>query len=184
MHAEPAAVNLLLSPSAFDAANWTKYGCTVPSPNGDGTGDNVVESAGGDFHQVSQDVTKDASAIAYNLSVRAKRPADPRQRLVIGLQNLAASSGRYAVVDIQNGEELGVTPTSFGSGFSGGTVLVTAQADSWFLCEFDGVTTDTDTTVKVVFGLDAGGTTDPVASNYSGNGTSGMILDQAILVAA
>jgi hypothetical protein len=185
MHAEPGAVNLLLSPSAFDAADWDQYGLTGVTANVDGTGDEIVEGNAGDFHQVSQDVTKAGSAITYNLSVRAKMAGGtPRQRLVIGLQNAASSAGRHAVVDVLNGEELGVAPDGFGAGFSGGSVTVTSVGSGWFLCEFDGVTTDTDTTVKAFFALDAGGTTDAIANNYSGNGSSSMILDQAILVAA
>jgi hypothetical protein len=175
-------VNLLLSPSAFDAADWTKQNASV-SANADGTGDNVIEDTANDFHTVHQSVTKAASSVTYNLSVRAKRPVDPRQRFTLQLDD-AAGNGRLCVVDVQNGEELGVAPAGYGSGFGGGTVVVTAEADSWFLCEFNGVTTNSATTVRVIFALDAGGTTDATATSYIGNGTSGMILDQAILVVA
>jgi hypothetical protein len=178
-----AAVNLLLSPSAFDAADWTKGNVSVPNVNIDGTGDGIVENTANDFHTVTQNVSKDGSAITYNLSVRAKRPVDPRQRITLQLDD-NAGNGRVCVVDIQNGEELGVAPASYGTGFSGGTVVVTAEADSWFLCELNGVTTNSATTVRVIFALDAGGTTDAVTTSYLGNGTSGMILDQAILVVA
>jgi hypothetical protein len=188
IHIVPEGVNLLLNPSAFnEAGNWTLYGATI-SANTDGTGDTLIEGSGGDFHQVSQNVTKAAAAVTYNLSVRAKlvasAPSDSRNRLLLGLQNGTPTAGRSAIVDVQNGQILGVAPSGFGAGFSGGTVAVTSVGSGWYLCEFNGVETDSDTTVKVVFGLDAGVTTDVSSTNYSGDGASGMIIDQAILVVA
>jgi hypothetical protein len=183
MHAEPEAVNLLLSPSAFDAADWTEYGCAVTADT-DGTGDSMIESAGGDFHQVSQNVTKAASSIAYDLSVRAKLTGDPRNRIVLGIQNGSGGSGVVAVIDVQGGLAAGVAPAAYGSGFSGGSAAITSQGSGWYLCELNGVTTDTDTAVKAVFGLDADSGTAAAATNYAGNGTSGIIIDQAILVEA
>jgi hypothetical protein len=151
----------------------------------DGTGDKLVEGSGGDFHQVSQDVTKAGSSVTYNLSVRAKLTvSDFRERLFLGLQNGTPTAGMGAVVDIAGGAELGVAPSGFGAGFSGGDVTITSEGSGWYLCELNGVSTDSDTTVKVVFGLDGATGTTIVSTNYSGDGASGIIIDAAILVVA
>jgi hypothetical protein len=179
----PPASNLLTQSSAFDHADWTKLNVTI-SANADGTGDALIETTADDFHGVTQNVTKAASSLTYDLSVRAKlnSPAT-RNRITLQLDD-NAGNGRSCCVDIAGGEELGVAPSSYGAGFSGGTVTVTPEADSWYLCEFNGVTTNTATTVRVIFALEIGSGTDISDTSYAGDDTKGMILDAAILVAA
>jgi hypothetical protein len=183
IHLVPEGVNLLTQISAFDHADWTQYGLAGITANVDGTGDFIIEVSGGDFHQISQNVTKAASSIAYSLSVRCKlHPTNTRNRLVIGIQNGSGGSGVVAIYDIAGGLLEGVAPSAYGSGFSGGTGAFSSAGSGWYLCELNGVTTDTDTAVKAVFGLDAGSGTGATSTNYAGNGTSGLIIDQAILV--
>jgi hypothetical protein len=184
MHAEPEAVNLLTQPSAFDHADWTKNNCTVPTPNADGTGDAIVEASDtNQFHEVTQSVTKAASAITYDLSVRAKLSGDPRPRILLQLDD-AAANGRFASFDVTNGLADGTAVSGFGSTFTGGTKSIQSMGSGWYKCTLAGVTTGTETTVRAVFVLDAASGTDANVTQYSGNGTSGMILDQAILVEA
>jgi hypothetical protein len=179
----PEGINLLTQPSAFDHADWTKLALATVSANTDGTGDTIIEDGTQAFHGVLQSVTKAAESVTYNLSVRVKEPGDSRQRIVLQLDD-GVDDGRKCIIDVRNGTELGVAPSGFGTTFSGGTANITAEANGWFLCEFDGVTTGSETTVRVVFGLDAATGTDAEATNYTGTGTSGLILDEAILVVA
>jgi hypothetical protein len=185
----PPASNLLTQPKAFDHADWTKIQCSITAdaatdPDSTTLADTITEASDtNQFHGFVQNVTKAASAIAYTLKIYAKiHPTDSRNRLAIQLDD-NAGNGRKAIVDVANGEELGVAVAGYGAGFSGGTVTVGAPSNGWVLCTLAGVTTNSATTVRAIFGLDALTGTDADGTTYSGNGTSSMYLYNAVLTA-
>jgi hypothetical protein len=184
MHEEPPpAGNLLTQPSAFDHADWTANEASV-TPNQDGTGDQLIEASGGNFHFVAQSNSKAASAITYDLSVRAKlNPSDSRNRICLQIDD-GTANGRLAVFDIQNGLADGTAVTGFGSTFTGGTKSIQSMGSGWYKCTLAGVTTGTEATVRVIFLLDADSGTAANVVDYSGNGTSSILIDQAVLVEA
>jgi hypothetical protein len=183
------AVNLLLSPKAFDAVDWSPFAASVDDnsatdPDSTTLADFIIENTANDFHGVAQTISKDGSAIAYTLSVYAKtHPTDSRNRVALQLDD-GAGNGRGCVVDLVNGEELGVAPFGYGTGFSGGAVSVVSAPNSWWLCTFSGVTTNSATSVRAVFAIDVGSTTDAAATGpYVGSGTTGILLYNASLTA-
>jgi hypothetical protein len=190
IHLVPEGVNLLTQPSAFDHADWTKENCTVDDnaatdPDSTTLADNIIENSDtNQYHLVSQSVTKAASAITYNFSVCAKLPAgDSRKRILLQVDE-GGSHGRSTAFDVQNGLEDGSSVGGFGSTFTGGTKNIVDLTNGWWRCEFDGITTGTETTVRVLIALEVGTGTDVADAQYNGDGVSGMYLYEAILVEA
>jgi hypothetical protein len=187
MHAEPEAINLLLSPSAFGSADWTESFCAVTDntashPVGGAVADTTVEDNTTNFHELTQSVTKAASSKTYSFSVSVKEQVgDSRDRVFLQIDD-ATANGRNAAFDIANGLALGSGVGGFGSTFTGGTVDIEDETDGWYRISLNGVTTGTETTVRVVIGHDAGTTTDAIAANFAGNNTSGWYLYNAVLV--
>jgi hypothetical protein len=187
IHLPPAAVNLLTQPSAFDHADWTKtavnaINANVAShPEGGSVADETTEDTTTAFHEVSQSLTKAASAKTYSFSISVKeKVGDSRDRVYLQIDD-GVANGRNAAFDIANGLADGSAVGGFGSTFTGGTKDITNETDGWYRIELNGVTTGTETTVRVVIGHDAGTTTDAIAGNYLGNGTSGWYLYNAVL---
>jgi hypothetical protein len=183
------STNLLTQPKAFDHADWLKSNCTADDdfggqidPDGTNLSEAIIEASDtNQFHEVTQTLSKDASSIAYTLSVYARtHPSDTRNRISLQLDD-SAGNGRACIVDLVNGEELGVAPFGYGTGFGDGTVTVTAAANGWYLCTFAGVTTNSSTTLRVIFAIDALSTTAAAGTQYNGNGTSGVLLYNAVL---
>jgi hypothetical protein len=186
IHLPPAAVNLLLSPSAFDAADWTKNAVTVTAnsqtdPDGGSTAEDIIEDNTTDFHGLLQSVTKDASVVTYDFSVSVKDTG--RFRITLQLDD-TAGNGRKATYDVQNGIAVGVAPSGFGTDWSGGTQAITDEGNGWWRCELNGVVSNSATTVRAVLLTDAGGTTDAQQVTYAGNELSAFYLHDAVLVVA
>jgi hypothetical protein len=176
------AVNLLTQPSAFEHADWTKLNATIGVNAGGGTADELIEDGTNGYHAVIQSVTKAASAISYDFSVKCKLSADPRSRIAFQIDD-GVDDGLQVAIDVANGLAAGSAVTEFGSSFTPGTSAITSLGSGWYLCQLNGFTTGTETTVRVVIALDAGGTTDAFAASYAGS-TASMYIDEASLTVA
>jgi hypothetical protein len=184
IHLPPDVVNLLTQPKAFDHADWTKYDSSIDDdsatdPDSTTLADSLIENTADAQHGILQAVAKDASSKTYNLSVYVKQPAvNERAGFVIGLDD-GTDDGRFAFIDI-DGESAGATG-NYGSTFSGGTAVINTPAvNGWYLCEFNGVVTGTETTIRALFSLALTGGD----NSYPGDGASHLYFYNAVLVEA
>ena len=179
--------SLLTQPSAFDHADWTKVNVTIDDnsatdPDSTTLADSVIENTANDFHMVHQTIAKDTSSKTYSLSVYAKVPAsNGKARLQLQLDD-GGSNGRFATVDLANGEELGVAPGGYGSTFSGGTVSVVTAGNDWWLCTLAGVTTGSEATLRALLLLDNSTGTNGGVASYLGDGAGHLYFYDAVLV--
>jgi hypothetical protein len=174
--------NLLTQPKAFDHADWTKGGSTIDDnsttdPDGGSLADSIFEDGTNAQHFVSQSITKAASSISYDFSVYAQ--AFNRTRVTLVLHD-GAGNGRLVTFDLA-GEQIGAAPAGFGSGFSGGSASITEPVSGWYLCEFDGVSTNSATTLVAAINVDGDTGTNAGAISFQGLSQGSLNLYNAVL---
>jgi hypothetical protein len=183
--AEESRTNLLLRSQEFDNASWVKTRATVSAdattaPNGTLTADALIEdTSSSTSHFMTQQVSKAASSTTYALSFYAKQ--NGRTRVQAQISNIAQSGGAVVVFDLAGGQ-IGVAPTTYGTGFTVTSGLIESAGNGWYRCTVIG-TTDTATNVTAFLLLDGGSGTSAQVQNYTGNGTSGLYFWQADLQA-
>ena len=173
--------NLLTYTEQFDNAAWTKSDTTVSansiaSPRGDITADKLIESATTAAHYAQASVTV-ATATLYALAVYAK--AGERTRC--GVQFRDASTGGnsiYADVNLTTG----VVEVSGGQGtWALTSAAVIDDGDGWRRVVLIGTTGASISAVVRVFAYN--GSVNIASPTYAGDGTSGLYLWGAQLVA-
>jgi hypothetical protein len=182
---QPAAVNLLLSPNAFDAADWNKGFLTVDAeavtdPLAGSTAERLVEDNTTNYHELTQAVTKAATPTAYDFSVYAK--ADARGRICLQIDD-GVDDGIQIVFDLQT-PQVGVAPLAFGTSFTLGTTNITSVGSGWCLIEHTGFITGSETTIRVAFILDNATGTAVISTLYLGTTANAVHLYTASLTAA
>lgn len=166
------------SPIALNAVNWTGFSIglttnTGTGPSGYGSPDKLIASATSGQHYVYQSVAKAAAAKTYTFTVCAKPAGLPA--FAIELDD-GAGNGVYAVVNVATGAVM-TSPTAFGSGLSSPVMNVVADVDGWYRVSLT-VTSNTATAIRAFLILaNASGN-----QTFTGNGTDGVLFDQAELV--
>ena len=152
-------MNLFLTPSTFEHANWSKNNCSVLansaiSPDGTLTADTLVEDSTNAQHLVSQTLGTVPLGARYKVSVYAK-PAG-RTRLVV-----TGYGEGYSMFDLTGGTVVG----------NGGAVCSISPADNgWYKCTALFKKTNMDGRFFFFPAQNDGNTA------YLGNGVSGLHL--------
>lgn len=168
---EITRANLLLRSHEF-ATSWIVSLASVSSdaatgPDGTTSADKLVESGGGTFHLIRQDVSGLAANVRYTFSCFIK--ASGRGFCRFQLSNTAESSGAYVDVNLSTGAT--GTATAFGTG-SAQSVTVSQFIDGWWRVELTCIVDAASTALRSQILLaSALGTV-----NYSGDGSSGALL--------
>jgi len=148
---EPAATNLLLRSQEFDNASWVKARATITadattSPDGTTNADAFNEDAtAASGHDLTQAISKAASAIAYTSSVFAKKGG----RDWICVTNWDGSSNGNRFWFNVNTGVIGSTAT-FGTPFTSTSYSI-LQAANGFWCCLTTFTTNTSTNLTTTF---------------------------------
>lgn len=174
---EEARTNLLLQSNAF-GTTWTLgtdaalSSAAAISPDGSTNAWKLKEgtTATSSSHQVQQDVTKAASALAYSTTVFAKAA----ERTRIALVPSDGANGSYAVFDLSGGQ-VGPTGTFVGTGFTAVTSSIQSVGNGWYRCTIN-VTSTAATTIRTEFLLDAGSGTNALTVSYAGTVGSGALI--------
>ena len=167
---EASRTNLALQSQDL-ATTWTVSGATasvnsVAAPDGATTADTLVESSGGTFHLVRQDVTITANS-AYTFSVFVK--AAGRTACKLQVSNTLENTGANADFDLTAVTANNVT--NFGTG-SSSAATITAYANGWYRISLRTTIDAASTTGRIQLLLaNPAGTT-----SYSGGGASGMYV--------
>ncbi|NBW14388.1 MAG: hypothetical protein EBR82_40960, partial [Caulobacteraceae bacterium] len=167
---EASRTNLALQSQDL-ATTWTVSGATasansVAAPDGTTTADTLVESSGGTFHLVRQDVTITANS-AYTFSVFVK--AAGRTACKLQVSNTLENTGANADFDLTAVTASNVT--NFGTGASS-AATITAYANGWYRISLRTTIDAASTTGRIQLLLaNPAGTT-----SYSGDGASGMYM--------
>lgn len=168
---EGARTNLLLQSETLDNAIWTKSGATVTAnntvgPDGLSNADKIVEDTATTTHEISQAITKSASALVYTLSVYAKANG---RNLVLDIGN--AGNGARTVFNLSTGA-VAVAAATYGTGFASASSQVTLSANGFYLCRLT-VTSDATTSLTSRAQCNSGTT---LNNSYAGNVASGIYL--------
>jgi len=167
---EASRTNLALQSQDL-ATTWTVSGATasvnsVAAPDGTTTADTLVESSGGTFHLVRQDVTIAANS-AYTFSVFVK--AAGRTACKLQVSNTLENTGANADFDLTAVTASNVT--NFGTGASS-AATITAYANGWYRISLRTTIDVASTTGRIQLLLaNPAGTT-----SYSGDAASGMYM--------
>jgi hypothetical protein len=166
---EEARTNLLTYSADFSNAAWTKTRSSITSntivaPDGTLTGDKLVEdTTASNTHQVSQTISKAASAITYTGSVYIK--AAERTFASIAFSD----AGGFIVWGVNL-----TTGAAQNNGFTGWTaasIATTNVGNGWWRVQFTGTST-ANTNASVVIRAATGIATD----SYTGDGYSGIYI--------
>lgn len=176
--------DLALFGRSFDNAAWTKTNSVI-TPNTTTTYDSLTFTADtikedatpSSTHSISQGVVKATSSLPYKFFVKLKPLGSGSFRRAV-LVIRSGANGMFAVYDLSTGI-VDVAATSFGAGFSAGSAAMFSVANGYFNC-FLAANTDTTALVTFEVQLDGGGSGDGFPTNsYSGDGVSGLIIDDA-----
>ena len=167
---EEQRTNLVLRSEEFDNAYWTKTNSSITvntsvAPNSTLTADKLVENTATGNHLFFVGSIS-STATVFTASVYAK--ASERDRLRLQARNeLSPSGGANADFNLTTQT---VTIVNFGDGT--GVGRIESVGNGWFRCSITvTVVTAGTTLVFAVFLLNAAGVT-----NYTGDGTSGILL--------
>jgi hypothetical protein len=158
---EPLRTQLIQYSEDFSNAYWTKYDTSINvnqgiSPNGSVTSDKVIEDTGTSTHQVGR-LFSFSSGSTYSVSVFAKYNG---RNIQISAGNTGTWAGNVKF-DLENGVV---------SSEINGTGKIKKLANGWFKCTVIGTALATAST-NINFGL-----LNNETSNYTGDGTSGVLL--------
>ncbi len=164
--------NLLLYSEQLDNAAWGKNNVTVAADITTTTfnifaADRITETSdvAGQYHSISQTITKPASSIQYTFSVYARTAG----REILGLRMESSGNGVVFSINLNTGAVVTAAGT-YGTGFSGAVGSTTNVGGGWYRIALT-VTTNTSTSMLVQLYLQ-----DPTSSVYIGNGTSGAFV--------
>lgn len=175
--AQSAATNLAWYSSQFDQATWVKNSGTISAdfsmgPDGNVTTDKFIEAAANAVHNISQVVTA-AANVPYTVSVEVK--AGGRSTIAISLDR---DSGMvdYVKAKFDLTGVAGATSIVSGGTGSGAAATCTHLGNDFYLCTLTGTpSTTAGTTVRPMVHLS------DFNSSYLGDGTSGVVLQEAQL---
>ncbi len=168
---EEARTNLLLRSQEFDNATWvnsqtTDVANTVTAPDGTLTADTLIESTANADHNISQTITKAASAITYTGTLFVK--SFGRSYVYLNFGD-ASSNGASSVFNLATGAV--VSTSTFGTGFVAGAASITPCRDGWFRVTFTFTTNTATSLITAIYTSNGIGT-----STYAGDGVSGLYL--------
>lgn len=179
-----SASNLALSTQALTTADWsvigshaapTNIGGTLldnqtTAPDGTTTGASFTEVSDGgatESRSILQGLTPASGSQTYTLSASFK--AGIRTRVVLLAQNLAGTSGVFAVCNV-SGVATGVAPTAFGSGWTAGSAIAPiSQANGNVLCATTFTTPSVAAPFVYGFQPDSGSGTAALSNGFVGN---------------
>lgn len=168
---EGARTNLLLRSQELENATWVKADATVSAdataaPDGTSTADRLVEAATVAAHQVTQQITKAASALVYCFTVYAKAA----ERRYLLLTHDTGAAGAYVTFDLLLGTISGAA-TTFGA-FTAASAAIEAVGNGWYRCHLRS-TTDTGTAFNNRIRI---GNIADLSGGSTGDGTSGVYV--------
>jgi hypothetical protein len=189
--AAPALVsntNLVLQSQTLQTT-WISVGGSVTTigvnqaiaPDGTQTADFLGEDTTTNEHRIFQSVNKPGSSLTYTMSLFALKQT--RTRILLHLNDGGEGNFASAVFDLAGGQ-IGVAPSTFGTGFTVVGASITPVGNGWYRCVLI-ATTNTTTTAGVDIGIDGGSGTGPEVDTYAGGGTNvglyvwGVQLEQA-----
>ena len=174
---QSAATNILLYSSQFDQATWVKSFMTVSadftmSPNGNTDADKLIESATTNSHSCQQLIAV-ASNAQYSYSLEVKAAGRNSIALSLDRDSLGTDLLRATYTLTGNGSTASVVAAGTASGVS---ATITFLGNGWYLCTLTGTPssaagTNLRATVHLV----------DYASNYAGDGSSGVIVAEGQL---
>jgi hypothetical protein len=165
-----ATTNLLLRSEEFDNAYWTKNGIlafgsgstadAVTAPNGTQTADKIVEDTSTGLHRVFNSGVPCTAGLAYTGSFYAKAG----ERSTVGIEFRSAAAKGSWTVDLLTGSAAGSV--------AGQSITVFSAGNGWWriVVTESGATSTTGTASLLIMVRNA------VSNNYTGDGTSGLLL--------
>lgn len=167
-----AEENLLLQSQTFDNAIWIKTAVTVTAnadvaPDGTSTADKIIGTATTGFHACRQDFTY-TTGLVYTLSVFAK--AAEYSNLIIA----DLVSGTFACTFDLSAGTAG-TPLG-GAPFTSVTASIQNIGSGWYRCVLTGTSNTSALRSPSFVGYPAGATLSANGAQYTGDGTSGILL--------